>query len=322
MAWVKRNLIFVIAGVIAVLLLGGGGFYLYRAWDHNTTALTDLNTVVDTLKNLTGSTPSPGNEKVNNTEIARQQDKEIRAWNQKAVTSFAAISPIPEGTVSGASFSGALQKTIAALRRDAETEGVTLPPKFDFSFTAERDRLTFSPAGLEPLAVQLGEVAAISRVLFAARVNAIDSIQRVRVSDDDLQGPPTDYLDSRPTTNDLAVITPYVITVRCFTHELSAVLSGFATGKNAFIVRAINVQPASAAPLAPGAPAYPGGEMPAMPGRPMMIEGEGAPNPYLRGAQPVPPQPVTGKGGLQTALKEQLLRATIEVNIVKLTPKK
>ena len=42
--------------------------------------------------------------------------------------------------------------------------------------------------------MQLGEVKAISEVLFAARVNALDGIQRVRVSDDD-DGPAriTDY---------------------------------------------------------------------------------------------------------------------------------
>jgi hypothetical protein len=43
-----------------------------------------------------------------------------------------------------------------------------------------------------------------------------------------------------------------------------------------------------------------------------------------RGAVPVPdqpPQPVTGKGGSQAILKEQLLRITLEVEIVKLLPK-
>ena len=49
---------------------------------------------------------------------------------------------------------------------------VQLPPKFEFSFTAEKDRMTFAPAGLVPLAAQLGEVKAISEVLFAARITS------------------------------------------------------------------------------------------------------------------------------------------------------
>ena len=45
---------------------------------------------------------------------------------------------------------------------------------------------------------------------------------------------------------------------------------------------------------------------------------------YPPGAMPPPdqqPPPVAGKGGLQTVLKEQLLRITMEVEIVKLLPK-
>jgi hypothetical protein len=47
------------------------------------------------------------------------------------------------------------------------------------------------------------------------------------------------------------------------------------------------------------------------------------PGGYPGGMQPVapPPEPVAGRGGLQTVLKEQLLRITIEVDLVKLLPK-
>ena len=36
---------------------------------------------------------------------------------------------------------------------------------------------------------------------------------------------------------------------------------------------------------------------------------------------PPPIQPLAGKGGLQTVLKEQLLRVSLEVGLVKLLPK-
>lgn len=323
MAWVKRNLFFVVGGVVALALLGGAGFYIYKAWDRNATAFTSLNEVVGTLKGLTGQTPSPGNEKVNNTQIAKDQDKEVRAWNEKAFASFAPVPPILTGAVSGASFSSALQNTLGQLRREAEAAGVVLPPKYDFSFAAEKDRLTFSAGGLDVLAAQLAEVAAVSKVLFAARINALDSLQRVRVSDDDLAGPVGDYIDEHPTTNELSVITPYLLTFRCFTPELARVMGGFATGTNAFLIKAVNVQPAGAASALGAAPGMmPGGETPGYP--PARFAGEGAATPYGYPPAMQQPQPGAlppgGKGGLQTVLKEQLLRVTMEVGLVKLLP--
>jgi hypothetical protein len=141
--------------------------------------------------------------------------------------------------------------------------------------------------------VQLGEVKTISEILFAARVNAFDGIRRVRISDDDTAGNQSDYIDEHPTSNQQAVMTPYVVTFRSFTPELARVLTGFASAPNLFIVKSISVQPAAAAGDASGV-----GRLP---------------------DQPMPP--VTGKGGLQTVLKEQLLRITLEVEFVKLLPR-
>ena len=107
--------------------------------------------------------------------------------------------------------------------------------------------MKFAPGSLGPLAVQLGEVKAISEILFAAGVNQLDGIQRVRVSDDDVNGPQTDYLDDIAVTNDLAVLTPYHVTFRAFSPEIAQVLAGFASSPHGFIVKSINVQPAGAA---------------------------------------------------------------------------
>jgi hypothetical protein len=57
--------------------------------------------------------------------------------------------------------------------------------------------------------------------------------------------------------------------------------------------------------------------MPGMPGRFGGIDGYAQPVPA---AAPVT-QPISGKGGLPTVIKEQLLRITMEVEIVKLLPK-
>ncbi len=137
---------------------------------------------------------------------------------------------------------------------------------------------------------------------------------------DDATGPQADYIDEQPVTNDLAVITPYVVTFRCFTPELARVIGGFATSPNAFIDQ-VHQRPAggnsgddgSAGRIAPmGLP--PGGLRRAI--RPLCRDSGRMPPPAAGAGQPQ-----AGKGGLQTVLKEQLLRVTLEVEIVKLLPK-
>ncbi len=80
---------------------------------------------------------------------------------------------------------------------------------------------------------------AISEILFAAGINALDGIQRMRVSADDASGPATDYLDDQPVTNDLGVLTPYQVTFRGFSAEIARVLGGFAAAPHGFIVKTI-----------------------------------------------------------------------------------
>ena len=305
MGWIKRNLFFVIGGVIALGLLGAAGFYIYKGWSRNNDAIASLSQAVETLKGLTGKTPSPGNNKIDNYKAANEENQALQAWMAKAQTYFKPIASIPDSTnVDGATYSSALQKTIEKLQHETDEAGVMVPQKFGFSFTAEKDRVTFDPNGLNRLAEQLGEVKALSEILFAARINAIDSIQRVRVSDDDTGGPQADYTDQLPVTNTLAVVTPFVISIRCFTPELSRVLASLATSSSPFIVRSVNVQRAASALSASVAGA---------PGNPYPPMTAGMPSTAMAQA--------AGKGGLPTVLKEQLLSITIEVDLVKLLPK-
>jgi hypothetical protein len=310
MAWIKRNLFFVVGGGVALLLLGGAGYYIYAGWTRNSTAFDKLNEIYGTLQNLAQAKPAPGNEKINNTQIAKEQEKQVRDWIIQAGDRFQPIPAIPPNSaVTSEDYAAALRVTEDHLQHEADSAGVLLPPKYDFSFSAQRPLMKFAAGSLQPLATQLGEVKAICGILYAARINSLDSIQRVRVSDDDAGGPQSDYLDEHAVTNDLAVLTPYVITIRCFTPELAHVLTGFATATNAFIVKSLNVQPAGAASALPTDATSAPGSMPLM-----RMPGDYSPAPAA-----VPP--MTGKGGLQTILKEQLLRVTMEVEFVKLLPK-
>ena len=308
MAWIKRNLFFVIGGILALGLLGAAGFYNYQGWSHNAAAFDKLNGIYNTLRNLTGKKPSPGNDKVDNIKAAKEQEGQVRDWIRQAADCFQPIAPIPNtGTnaVSSEAFAAALRRTIDQLQHAAEAASVTLPPKYNFSFEAQRSLVKFS-GSLGALAAQFGEVKTISEILFAARVNSLDGIQRVRVSDDDANGPQADYFDGHSVTNNLAVLTPYQITFRSFSPEIAQVLAGFASSPHGFIVKSINVQLAGAAAAMSPETA---GPMP-------------YPPPSLAAPPAAPPPVAPGRGGLQTVLNEQLLRVTLVVEVVKLLPKK
>jgi hypothetical protein len=295
MAWIKRNLFFVIGGVIALLLLGAAAFYDFKGWSRNEAAFAKLNEIYGTLREVTQQKPSPGNARVNNTQTAKEQEKQVRDWIAGTKVYFQPISPIPDPTnspVTSELFAAALSQTIAQLQREAAAANVKLQPEYGFSFEAQRKLMTFAPGGLDSLALQLGEVKTISEILFAARVNWLDSVQRVHVSDDDAKGPQSDYLDDHSATTDMAVLTPYMITFRSFSPEIAQVLAGFAASPHGFVVKGINVQPAMGA----GGP-------------------ESEPPPPPPGA----PGAMPDRGGLQTVLKEQLLRVTLEIEIVKPT---
>jgi len=312
MGWIKRNLIFVIGGVLALVLLGVAGDFIYNGWSHNSEAAGKLNEIYDTLKSLAAQKPSPGNEKINNTKIAQEQIQQLRAWIANATACYQPVPAIPEDKiVSNEAFASALRRTVDGLQHEADSAGVTLPPKYDFSFSGQRTLVKFAEGSREPIAAQLGEVKVITEILLAARINALMGIQRVRISDDDASGPQSDYIDQRPLTNDLAVLTPYVVTFRCFTPELSRVISGFAAAPNAFIIKSVNVQPAAATATATTTAAA----TPPPPGSPMRMGDAGTP-------PPPPVSPAADKGGLQIVLKEQLLQITMEVDLVKLLPKR
>jgi hypothetical protein len=318
MVWIKRNLFFVIGTAVALLLLAGAAVYSLQSWSQNQAALEKLNEAYNSLRDLNNQKPSPGNDKVKNVEIARDQQKQVNEWLQKSGQYFKPIAPIPvpgaNGDVDPKAFAYALPRTIDLLTREAQAAGVLLPPRYAFSFEVEQPKVTFAPGSPVLLARQLGEVKAIVEILYAARVNALDGVQRVRVSEDDAGGQQMDYLGDVSVTNDLAILTPYTMTFRGFSHELAQVVAGFATSPNGFIVRAINIEPAGVGSMSMQ-PDMPGGA-------------PGMPSPLRNQYESVSPGasqtvvPPGGKGGLPTVLNEQLLRITMSVQIVKLLPKK
>ncbi len=314
MGWIKRNLFFVIGLVVAVLLLGAAGFYDFQSWRANQDAWAALTEVYNQIQQDNNYKPSPGNDKINNIQIAKDQEEQLQQWLKSTRDYFQPIPPIPhpaDGHVTDEMFAPALAQTFRQLRNEAQDANVQLPPApYFFSFTAQSDRAGFDPLTLGQVAQQLGDVKAIVEILMGARVNELEGIQRVPVSQNDTGGNQADYLTDQPITENLGVLTPYQVTFRGFSSDIANVLAAFASSPHGFIVQSISVQPASQAV------ATEGGYQPGPEGM-----REGAPGmPYNNSMPAATVAPTPTRGGLQTVLNEQMLRITLKIEIVRLTP--
>lgn len=331
MSWIKRNLFFVIGSVVALGLLGWAGFYNYSRWKLNADARDQINAQYEELKRLNNLNPHPGKGSVDNIAAARRHKGMLADVTVRAARQFQPILPIPSSEkITSEEFASALRRAMDQMQRDAVNASVALPPNYGFSFEAQRGKLVFAAGSLGPLAVQLGEVKTICDIFNKEKVNSLDAIRRERVSADDLNGPQTDYLELHSETNELAVISPYEISFRCFSPELASVLAQFASSPHGIIVKSINVQPAPAVgaaeatttpsytpvPIAPVFTPGPGGPPPGMPRRYGNFD-RPVPAPV-----PVAPAPTASRGGLQTFINERQLRVTMLIEIVKLPPKK
>jgi hypothetical protein len=356
MDWIKRNLYFLIGSLVALALMGLAGWYLYSKWQLNNEVLGKLDEQYAELKRLNEQNPHPGSDQVDNIKAAKEQQKEMRAYIQKARQYFQLCPPIPvpeSGKLTSQEFSSALSRTLDQMQRDATKASVTLPPKdstgqpYCFSFAAQSKSLAYAPGSLAPLSVQLAEVKGICNVLVQAKVNSLDNIRRERVSDDDLKGPQTDYLTEKTVTNELAVLSPYEVTFRCFSSELASVLAGFAASPCGLLVKTINVESAPAAAagtdaFAPAAAAAPYAPLAPSPAVSPSVEarlaerygmrGRGAPGsafserygnrgvpspavqPYV---PPVAPAAPASRGGLPISLDEKQLKVTLMLFAVK-----
>lgn len=342
MSWIKRNLLFVIGASVALLLMVGAGFYTWTGWSHHTAARDELEGKYDELKRLTNLNPNPGSGKVDNIKAAKEQQQTVQRVFEQVAKQFEAIPAIPEGgtNVTAEMFANSLSRIISTLQREATNAGVALTPKYSFSFQQQSSLMKFAPGSVAPLAVQLGEVKVLSDVLIAAKINSLETIQRERVSADDQAGQQTDYLDAKSETNELAVLTPYQLTFRCFTPELAAVLCGFASSSNGIIIKSFNIEPAPVttpeAPLTQPMVTYvqsPTAQVPTSPdpSRAMMERyglryGAGGKDGF-RPSPVVAPQPVVVPTGApvstapRTVVNEKQVKVTMLVQVVKLLAK-
>jgi len=243
MAWIKRNLPFVAGGVAALLLLGVAVFYLISNLSADAAVTEELNQQVSELKNMHSATTHPGTETLDNMTPAKADEKRVGEFLVEARKLFVPVPTYP--TTDDKGFNNLLLNTIFELQTSASNSGVALPPDYSFTFLAQRGKLAFATNSIEPWMSQLSEIKTICRILFNARVNALDGMRRVAVSTDDVSGNP-DYMQAAITTNDVAISTPYEVTFRSFSAEVASVMNGILRATNCLVVKTITVAPSGA----------------------------------------------------------------------------
>ncbi|MGO8700346.1 MAG: hypothetical protein ACLQVY_21860 [Limisphaerales bacterium] len=319
MAWIKRNLFFVIFAVIGLGVTGYGGYLLSSAVRNNRSVSDEYSGVVSQLKDAQ-KPPLPTKE---NIEAAKADQERVKAFLADFSKAFAPLPEPPKEDEQG--FKDFLQSIIYRWGMQATNAGVLLPDNYAFSFSSIKDKLTFPAESIPLWMQQIEEIKVLLNILYKAKILYLEGVQRCPVSPEDYQG--NDCIYTAPTTNaQVGIITPYKVAFRGFSTEIAAVLSGFAAASNCFIVKDIDVAP-SRAPLpvvvpppanAPPPPENSGYRNPTR----FRGRGEGEdynfrrPPPRQQQIAPVAVEPV----GPQTILSESLLYVTISVDLIRPKP--
>jgi hypothetical protein len=317
MAWIKKNLFILIAGVISLAVLGYAVFFVKQKMDADAQVSAELDDSAQKFKSLLDRKWHPGDKKVDNIKEAKEQLQRVRKFTDEVREYIK--GPQLSTNLNNREFRALLDNTMTSLRRDAEEAGMNLPTtNYWFTFSNYKTTVDFK-GDVAGLASELEDIKSIMHVIYEARVPSLVAMRRSPVSQTDYTGS-GDYLSDREVkTNDWAIIAGYEVTFQGFSSELARLMEGFANAKQCFVVKSLGVAQAPeerrAAPI-----------MPVMPTPMMPIGG----NPYdryrmqpqFRPPPPPPPQPKIAAGSaVKVVLDESQLRFTLLVDSVRLKPK-
>ena len=328
MAWIKRNLFFVVGGVITLALLGVAGFFLYTKIQEETQVTTELDSATAQLQSLVNRDPAA---KENNIEAAKSDYKKLTEFVAELRKDFEA--PAYPAQLNNREFRELLENTMADLRRSAEKAGVKIPEtNYWFTFNAQKTTMNLPDASLEPLASQLADISAIVDVLFKAKVNSIEMLKRAPLTpSDNSGGTGQDYHGAKPATNDWAVVMPYEVSFFGFSSELADVLEGFIRSRECLVVKNVVIEAApdpsnagmAAVPAYNPMPGAPSGMDPALAARYGIGGGMASRYGLGRGASAAPaPRAVVAvpRPGSNNILEEKMLRVTLSLEAIKVKP--
>jgi hypothetical protein len=239
MLWFKRNLFFVLSILVGLGLIGWATYQYFNVSAKNAEVVGALKNDRDQLKNLKSKSPQPSDEAI---QAAREDKKRVDDFLNQFRTAYAPFPPAPKLDDRG--FKNHLEETIGQLRLEATNAEVALPNNFSFSFSSQMEKMSYHSESIDGWLEQLGEVKVICEILYNARIAALDSIQRVHVSEDDTSA--NDYIiGAEITTNkdNLWSVEPFKIAFRGYSEQIAAVLEGFARSPHCWIVKDVDVKP-------------------------------------------------------------------------------
>ncbi len=239
MVWVKRNLGLVIGGVVALALLVVAVFYFFTQRGQDQAVTAELETATERYKSLLNRPVHPGDDqgRVNNIELAKDEVKKVQDFLGEVRSKFGS-SNVPTN-ISNREFRALLDNTISDLQRTADSLGITLPQK-DYWFTFAPQKTAVEFKSVDMLTHQLLDVKELCEILYQAKVQDVKGIRRVPASTEDNNA--QDFMtDKKPTTNDVAIVTPYELKFQGFSAELARVLDKLVQAKRCFVVRSVAV---------------------------------------------------------------------------------
>ena len=320
MEWVKKNMVFVIALAVAVLLMGAGVWYLLGTKGDADAVDAEL---LAKNQELDGLIQRPVYPDAANIKLAKEEEARVSDFIKQARSHFTELQK-PEG-LDTAGFKAHLEATISELLREAERAGVKLPDQsgktgYGFTFDDPRKQLQLPANALAPLAVQLGDLKALCGVLFDAKIPSLVSLKRAQVLTNETGSNPNICAKKIETNSALGSVKyPYEVVFQGFSPELAAVIDGLIRSTNAFVVKSLNVERGNLESSTPAQPATPMsgvgnpyGMDPNLMRRYGMMPGGAA-----QAAQPQA-QPANRPG--EVVVEEKPLKVTMGIELIKLLP--
>jgi len=310
MLWLKRNILLVVSVMGALALLGVAITYLLSEYGVYNSYDESIKQLKDGIKTLSEYNPTPNEA---NIAIIQNNGVVLKKFMDEAGGLFVSIT---NQTTNSGQFKILLDKTISELTREATNSGISLPPRYRFTFGELQAQATIPVTLIADLAVQLEEIRTIALVLFESRISSLQSIQRTPVKGEAASSSAEFLTDRVVTTNHYGIVAPYVVSFKCFTPELAAVLNKFATHRYFLVVRKVEVQSSEGGTPMPAPkrddemmgipPGFPPGQpamAPRTPPTPVAAKGKAG--------------PVAPKSNLVKLLDEKPLLVTMRIDIIK-----
>lgn len=239
MVFLKRNLFWIIGGVISAGLLAGAWIFMSGANEKRDTALGELEQYTNVVNRLASTSPYPSREmidKINRDTVA------VKSFTTNAESLFRYRKP---QRMPSQQFKVHLINALVALQSAATNYNVVLPANFNFTFKHLLPMPNLLPYSIEPLSIQLRDIQEIAQILFESRVHSIHTFSREPAYAREPGGAVLMYDVATRTnlTTDKAVFTstPYRFSFSGFTTELTEVLNRFARAKRFYVVKKIEV---------------------------------------------------------------------------------